>query len=138
MTNEQQQLIQQSWKIFRSIDPKLVGDVFYSKLFSLHPELRAMFPTSMHQQYVKILDMLSIIVCRLDRLDELTRDIQQLAIRHQGYGVKAEHYDLVGDALLWTLAQGFGKDWSIKLETAWQSCFHHLAHQMINASSEVG
>jgi hemoglobin-like flavoprotein len=134
MTEEQKGLVKNSWKVFRSIDPLLVGDVFYSKLFSEWPELRQMFPDEMERQYVKLADMLGIIIARLDRLDALTDDILALARRHAGYGVKPEHYKMVGDALIWTLQQGFGKDWTSELSEAWLNCYTILSDMMIKGS----
>jgi hypothetical protein len=40
MTEEQVALVKRTWRIFRDIDPVLVGDVFYSKLFVEHPSLK--------------------------------------------------------------------------------------------------
>jgi hemoglobin-like flavoprotein len=78
--------------------------------------------------------MLSVIVGRLDRLEELTEEIKQLAIRHVQYGVKEQHYKAVGSALLWTLRQGLGNDWNEKVNEAWTTCFQILSEIMINAS----
>ena len=36
--------------------------------------------------------------------------LEGLARRHLGYGVKDEHYDKVGEALLWTLEKGLGDE----------------------------
>ena len=93
-----------------------------------------MFPDSMEKQYLKLTDMLGIIVARLDRLESLAEDILELAKRHVGYGVKTEHYKLVGDALIWTLQQGFGKDWTPELKEAWVNCYGVLASLMIKGS----
>jgi nitric oxide dioxygenase len=94
-----------------------------------------MFQDNMDEQYKKLMDMLSIIVARLDRLDMLTEDIIAMAHRHAGYGVKPEHYKMVGEALVWTLKQGFGRDWTAEMENAWLTCYHILAGTMIAASS---
>lgn len=135
MTDQQISNVKNSWKIFQAINPVLVGDVFYSKLFRIAPKLRHMFSTTTEEQSKKLVEMLNIIVGRLNRLDELTEDIRQLAIRHAGYGVKPEHYTVVGTALLWTLAKGLGKDWTKDVEDAWVACYSLLADTMINASS---
>jgi len=116
------------------MDPALVGDVFYSKLFAENPSLRRMFPKQMDEQYKKLINMLSIIVARLDHIDELTADIEAMAQRHAGYGVKPEHYRLVGSALLWVLEHGLGKDWNDDVKEAWQNCYTLLADTMINAT----
>ena len=135
MTEHQIALVQKSWKVFRSIQPSVVGDVFYSKLFAMHPELRRMFPAVMDGQYKKIMEMISIVVSRLERLNELTDEITALGKRHAGYGVKPWHYELVGQALLWTLQQGLGTDWSKDVEQAWTKCYKVLSDAMVNAGA---
>jgi len=128
-------LVRKTWKVYRTIDPVLVGDVFYSKLFTTTPQLKNLFYTSKEEQSKKLVDMLSMIVGRLDRMNELTEDIRQLAIRHKGYGVKFRHYDLVEDALMWTLAQGLGNDWNEEVKEAWQQCYQILSRSMQEAVS---
>jgi hemoglobin-like flavoprotein len=85
-------------------------------------------------QSKKLVDMLSMIVGRLDNLEELTQEIRQLAIRHVSYGVKAAHYKLIGAALLWTLEQGLGRDWNDQVKEAWEACYTILSNTMINAA----
>src|SRR6266404_7085906 len=134
MTEEQIATVKRTWRIFRDIDPVLVGDVFYSKLFIDVPQVEHMFKNSKAEQSKKLIDMLSIIVGRLERLGELTEDIKQLAIRHVDYGVKPSHYKHIGDALLWTLQQGLGSDWNDEVKNAWAACYQLLSETMINAA----
>ena len=117
------------------MDPVLVGDVFYSRLFLRNPELRSLFRSDMRSQYRKLIDMLGILTARLDRLDALAEEMAVLAARHVSYGVKPEHYGMVGEALLWTLQQGFGRDWTPELEEAWVSCYQVLADKFFNNHS---
>ncbi|MEZ4920292.1 MAG: globin domain-containing protein [Saprospiraceae bacterium] len=99
MTSAQINLVKKSWNLLRLVSPALVADVFYSKLFHKHPELRAMFPTNMEDQYQKLIDMLSSMIARLDRLEGYEQNIVDLAKRHEGYGVVPKHYEMVGEAL---------------------------------------
>ncbi len=92
-----------------------------------------MFPRDMEPQYVKLMDMLSAIVARLDRLEELSEEIAAMAERHVGYGVKPEHYKLVGEALLWTLEKGLGTDWTPTVKAAWTEAYTVLSDTMIKA-----
>ena len=131
MTHEQIMLVKKSWRLFRQIDPLLVGGVFYDKLFADNPGLKRMFHTSIEEQSQKLIDMLSSIVLHLDSLDEMKEEIEALADRHVGYGVKPEHYETVGKALLWTLEQGLGADWNNKTEEAWTKCYYTLAGVMM-------
>lgn len=129
-------LIKKSWNQVRNIDPVAVGDAFYTKLFFEHPELRKMFPGEMDVQYIKLMDMLNTMVTHLDKLDELTGDIIAMAKRHEGYGVKPEHYEPVGQALLWTLKTGLGAEWTEELKEAWTKCYGIVANAMIGVTTE--
>ena len=131
MTEEQIVLVKNSWKMFRKVDAGLIGDAFYSKLFLEHPRLREMFPASMEHQYIKMINMLGIIIAKLDQPEEITEDIKVMAKRHERYGVKPQHYRLVGNALLWTMERGLGKDWNDKVNEAWFACYTKIAEIMI-------
>ena len=129
-------LIKRSWRVFREMDPAVIGDAFCSKLFSYNQWLRKMFPGNMGRQYQKLMDMINTIVARLDKLKELTNEISAVAQRHVQYGVRPGHYKLVGNALLWKLKQGLGNDWTPELENAWTKCYALLSEAMILASEE--
>ena len=136
MTEAEIRIVKQSWKTLRAIDPAIVGDLFYSKLFMATPSLRNMFPKKMDDQYNKLMDMLSVIIARLDRIDELSADIAAMARRHVHYGVRPAHYKLVGNALIWTLKQGLGQDWTPEVEKAWTKCYSLLSGVMIKAGEK--
>lgn len=129
-------LIKKSWIDVKKIKPEILGDVFYTKLFYDNPELRKMFPQEMEEQNKKLIDMLNVIIERLENLNELKGEIIAVAKRHVDYGVKTEHYNMVGTALLWTLQKALGKDWTEELRTAWINCYNVLSGTMITAASK--
>lgn len=92
----------------------------------------------MQLQYNKLMDMLNSIVIRLDDMESLSEEIAAMAYRHAGYGVKPHHYTLVGNALLWTLKQGLGREWTAELEDAWIACYTTLADLMMQAEKKAG
>ena len=134
MTKEEIILIKRTWKLFREIDPVVVGDTFYSKLFIDNPSVRKMFPKDMNLQYQKIIDMLSTVVGRLNHLEDISGEIAAMGRRHVSYGVKPAQYQKVGEALLWTLQQGLGSDFTPEVKQAWSKCYNTLANAMISAS----
>ena len=134
LTSHEIELIKKSWSLFLTIDPTIVGNVFYSKLFFERPDLKKLFPEEMEAQYKKILSMLSMIVMRLDRPDEISEEIKELGKRHKGYGVRPGHYKPVGDAFIWTLQTGMGTDWTEELKSAWNKCFLSLSVDMIKSA----
>lgn len=136
MTNEQVKIIRNTWRSLQGIDATLLGDVFYSRLFLKEPSLRKMFQVPREVQAKKLIDMLDLIVSRLDRLDEVSEDIRQLGKRHVGYGVKPKHYEEVGKALLWSISKGLGKDWNKEVEEAWAACYSTLTGAMLDATND--
>ena len=134
ISSRQIKLVRHTWQIFRKIDPRLVGDVFYGKLFLDYPELRPMFPRRMVEQYEKLVQMLNAVVAGLENMEGLQKSIGEMAVRHKGYGVLPEHYNAVGEALLWTLAEGLRSDWNDEVKEAWLTCYTVLARTMINAA----
>jgi hemoglobin-like flavoprotein len=135
MTSAQIQRIHHSWRLLKAVDPAIVGDVFYSRLFFLHPRLRGMFPKKMEEQHQKLIDMLSHMVARLDQPEQLAQEVQAMGARHLGYGVKPEHYAMVGDALLWTLEKGLGHDWTPETAEAWAACYDLIAGKMMEVTA---
>lgn len=136
ITEKQISLIKQNWNGLRGVDPILIGDVFYRKLFLDAPALKALFKTTSEQQSIKLVEMLNVIIARLERIEELSEDIKHLAIRHVQYGTKPTHYKQVGIALIWTLKQASGSQWNAEIEEAWSRCYTLLSNTMINATKE--
>ncbi|MEO7765787.1 MAG: globin domain-containing protein [Ferruginibacter sp.] len=134
ITQEQIVMVQKTWKVFRAINPEIIGDLFYTKLFIEMPSLKRMFRNPMTFQYKKLVDMISMMIGRLHNLEEITGDIREMAKRHVGYGVQEDHYKIVGSALLWTLQQGLGKDWNTEVKNAWANCYDTFAGIMVDAA----
>jgi hemoglobin-like flavoprotein len=53
------------------------------------------------------------------------------------YGVRDEHYDIVGAALLWTLAKGLGEGFTDDVREAWTTAYTLLATVMKDAAAEA-
>jgi hemoglobin-like flavoprotein len=134
MTSYQINLVRLSWAKVSAIDPLVVGDLFYGKIFELAPHAREMFNRPIPEQSKKVLTMLSYVISKLDRLEDIIGEVGKLARRHTTYGVKEEHYTVVGNALLWTLEKGLGEAWNLELKEAWSDCYATLATAMINAA----
>jgi hemoglobin-like flavoprotein len=134
MSPQQIALVQHSWRSLRDLDPQLVGDLFYSKLFLDRPEVRAMFPQDMSEQHSKLVSKFNLVVARLHHFEDLKTEIAALARRHVDYGTKPQHYPLVGAALLWTLERVLGDDWTPAVAEAWQTCYALLSKTMIQAA----
>ena len=134
MTQDQITLVKNSWKLLQELEPVIIGDAFYSKLFLDAPQVRSMFKSSRIEQANKLIATLAVVVSRLEEIEKLTHAIQQLAIRHVHYGVEPEHYKLVGDVMIWTLEKLLEDNWNDELKEAWDSCYTILSRTMINGA----
>ena len=72
----------------------------------------------------------------LDMLDKLIPAVRDLGRRHVFYGVTQEHYSSVGRALIWTLEQGLGADFTPKVKEAWTTVYCRSGTQLLG--KEVG
>lgn len=63
-------------------------------------------------------------------VDAIAPAVADLGKRHASYGVKPEHYQTVGAALLWTLEQGLGPEFTPLVREAWTSAYLLLAEMM--------
>lgn len=129
MTPDQIHLVQDSWTRIRPLRAA-AADLFYGRLFELAPDTRALFRRDIHQQGAMLMHTLDVVVASLDRLDQVLPQAAELARRHVGYGVQPAHYDQVGSALLWTLAQALGSGFTPALHQAWAAAYSALAAAM--------
>ena len=136
MTPEQAILVKNSWEYVLPISDK-AAELFYGKLFELDPSLQALFKGDMKEQGAKLMMMINTAVNGLDKLEAIVPAVQQLGVRHVAYGVKDEHYDTVGAALLWTLEAGLGDSFTEKVKDAWATVYGVLADTMKAAAADV-
>jgi hemoglobin-like flavoprotein len=135
MTPDQIQLVKTSWAKVAPIADQ-AADIFYTKLFELDGTLRPMFPSDMVEQKKKLMFTIGRVVTSLDNLPAVLPAVEELGKKHVGYGVKPEHYDTVGSALLSTLAAGLGPSFTPDVQTAWVAAYGTLSSVMINASKQ--
>lgn len=133
MTPEQIELVSGSWAKVLPISEQ-AAELFYGKLFELDPELKPLFKGDMVEQGKKLMQMINTAVNGITDLDSIIPAVEDLGKRHVGYGVTEDHYATVAEALLWTLGQGLGDDFTDDVKAAWTETYTLLAGVMIEAS----
>jgi hemoglobin-like flavoprotein len=108
--------------------------LFYRKLFSMDPETKSLFSGDMDTQGEKLVTSINLVVNSLNNIDHVVPALQEMGRRHVDYGVKNEHYDTVGSALLWTLEQGLGSDFTEEAKEAWGIAYGLIASTMKSAA----
>jgi hemoglobin-like flavoprotein len=133
MTPAQKELVQNTWTLVVPIADTATA-MFYDRLFAIDPGSRELFEnTDLAEQRLKLLQVLSVAIAGLDDLGRLIPIVEDLGRRHGGYGVRDEHYDSVGAALLWTLQKGLGAAWTAETAAAWAEVYGLLSGVMRRA-----
>jgi len=114
------------------------AELFYRRLFMLEPALRPLFRGDLRRHGQQLMDALAWAVRGLQDRASLVVSLQELGQRHAGYGARPEHYDIVGEALLWTLHQSLGEEFSQEVRDAWVAAFSLMAGIMLDAAEHQG
>jgi len=96
-----------------------IGTTFYKLLFRDNPELKNIFNLSHFQpdkdgkpgpQMLSLSDAVISYTANCDQLSKLSQLVERVAHKHVSFGVKSEHYPVVGRALLQALEDVLGKE----------------------------
>jgi len=124
------QLLRESFEALRPQGDAMVAR-FYSILFTRNPDIQRMFAkTDMEAQRKKFFDTLDELIRHLEQPDKTMSDLLVLGNSHVDYGVKADQYPVVCDALVEAMKQSAGKAWTAELEAAWREAYAKVADIM--------
>ena len=133
LTPDETELIRNSFRVV-SQDSQQAANRFYRILFERSPHLRHMFLNDMEQQGGMLMSKLGLIVAELQNIPGLVPVLEDLALRHVAYGVKPQHYPLVGDALLQMLAEMLAEDFTPATRAAWVKAYDDVSRLMISSA----
>jgi len=136
MTPQQVKLVKKTWVMVVPIAEN-AAELFYDRLFELEPAYRELFKGDMNEQGKKLMKTINIAVEALDDVGPLVPTLKQMGADHAGYGVKPQDYNVVGAALLWTLEQGLGGDFTDEVKSAWGAVYDVLASTMKAGAEEA-
>lgn len=115
---------------------ELVAD-FYERLFAAAPSVRDLFPEDMKRQRAMLLSALVLLRKSLRDLDRIVPTLRALGARHVAYGAVPEHYPLVGEVLIASMAAIAGDAWLAEYDAAWSGAFAIVASVMIEGAESA-
>jgi nitric oxide dioxygenase len=128
-------LLESSFKMIAPCAEEFV-DAFYAKLFELYPQTRSLFAaTDMTLQRNKLISALVFVMENLRHPQVLSSALTELGRKHQSYQVSAEHYPMVGDALLKTFSAFLGDAWKPEIANAWVQAYGMITRAMLSGYS---
>ncbi|MDQ6432512.1 globin domain-containing protein [Mesorhizobium sp. LHD-90] len=114
-----------------AVDAPGAAACFYRHLFRLLPEAENLFVADMRRQGVKLAQTLQVIVDQVGNWGLLRVTVEDLAIRHLAYGVRPEHYDAVGEALIAMLRERLGAFCTEETVFAWRKAYTGIQAVML-------
>jgi len=129
LDKDQVTLIRNSFTKVAPIAPQ-AAELFYNRLFELDPSVRPLFKGDTAEQGRKLMAMIATAVANADNLPAVAPAVRELGARHVGYGVRPEHYAIVGATLLWTLEKGLGDAFTAPCRAAWTALYGAVAAVM--------
>jgi hemoglobin-like flavoprotein len=108
---------------------------FYANLLGDYPEVKPLFAnTRMDEQGNHLFDSLKFVVGNLRNSELLEKTLKGLGTRHVKYGVLPQHYPLVGNSLLKTLAELAGDAWTPDVKQAWVDAYTVITTVMLDGA----
>jgi class 3 adenylate cyclase/hemoglobin-like flavoprotein len=114
------------------------GNRFYEILFEACPELRPLFKDDLTVQTRMLVSMLNSLVKGLNRVPEIEGGLRMLGGRHHFYQATAADYDKVAHALLITLEDFLGEDFTPAVRDAWTSVYGTISKLMMQGATCPG
>jgi hemoglobin-like flavoprotein len=113
-------------------------DAFYARLFAAAPSVRPLFAgTDLQRQKSMLLAALVLLRKSLRNLDPVVPTLRELGARHVAYGARPEHYPVVGEVLIASMAEVAGPAWSNEYAEAWGEAFGLVAGAMLEGADSV-
>ncbi|MBO9679991.1 MAG: hemin receptor [Acidovorax sp.] len=137
MSPEKIRLVRQSFAQVTLVADQAAA-LFYAKLFARDPAISNLFLSAdMAMQGRKLLNMIGDAVRLMDRPERLEPVLRALGKRHVAYGVRDTHYGIMGAALLETLADALGRDFTPAIGEAWTALYAYVARTMRMGAAEM-
>jgi len=153
--------VQMSWQRVKEIGTDAVGELFYKKFFALQPESKLLFPVSVRMRYrdwaadgeehetdlndspalrklwAKVIDAIGSAVAGLQDVSRLVPMLQQLGMRHVGYGLKTEYFVVAEKVMVEVLKEGLGDFFNKEIENAWVMVYGFMTATMLAGFTEM-
>ncbi|CAK0893042.1 unnamed protein product, partial [Prorocentrum cordatum] len=137
LTEEQVSVIETTWKQAAALGAETVGVLLFKQIFDIAPQALQLFAfkdepnlydsPKLKGHGVKVVTTVDAVVNSVRDLEALKPTLQDLGLRHVGYGVLPPHYDVVGQALLRTLKLGLKDAFTKEVEAAWTKLWAFVA-----------
>ncbi|XP_008397676.1 x globin [Poecilia reticulata] len=143
LSEEQVQMIKDSWKVIRD-DIAKVGIIMFVGLFETHPECKDVFflfrdvqdleklrtNRELRAHGLRVMSFIEKSVARLDQPERLEALAVELGKSHYHYNAPPKYYNYVGAEFICAVQPILKERWTAELEEAWKTMFQYVASLM--------
>lgn len=130
MTPDQIDRIRSSFKMVSGRGDEL-ADQFFTRLFANQPLLKALLPRDRWMRSRDFLTGLGLLVKNMHRLDSIEHVLMDFGVRSTRAGATPQHFGLAREALLQSLGDLMGADWTDALENDWSEALNTVSSLVI-------
>ncbi|GAA0452223.1 NO-inducible flavohemoprotein [Alkalibacillus silvisoli] len=140
MLKEQQiQIIKSTAPVLREYGTQITTR-FYNLLFENHPELLNIFNQANQKQGKQQQALANSIIAaaeNIEQLEEIIPVVEKIAHKHRSIGVKPEHYPIVGENLLQTIADVLKENATEEILNSWKEAYNVIADIFIDLEANM-
>ncbi|RXK18817.1 globin domain-containing protein [Macrococcus sp. DPC7161] len=111
-----------------------ITSAFYKHMFETHPELLNVFNKTnqkLGRQQTALAQTVLAAAKHIDHLEAIIPNVNQIAHKHRALEIKAEHYPIVGENLIWAIQHVLGDAATPEIVDAWTQTYGVIADVFI-------
>jgi len=110
-------------------------DIFYARLFDIHPLSKELFKRGMKAQGKFLVQMITLSLSERENPEKYNTTLTKLAEIHYHRGVKALEYGIVGEVLFWALRFVIGNEtYTDTTHSAWVKIYSRMLRIIVPAA----
>ncbi|MCS6968223.1 MAG: globin domain-containing protein [Cytophagales bacterium] len=121
------QIVKDTWAELIGHGPE-IGERFYNRLFQQYPAYKKLFKNNPHDQHRKLAFAITLVVTKLNKIDQIAEEVRSLAMRHVKYGVQPEYFKPFIKLLVETIAEVRGERWKPEHTQAWREVMEAIGN----------
>lgn len=106
-------------------------DVFYERLFDVHPLSRPLFKSGLKTQGKFLIKMISLSLKIIEDPKKFEQTLIKLTESHNEKGIKAIEYGIVGEVLFYAIRQCVGTAYTPNVNFAWKKIISKILSIMV-------
>ena len=143
MNGQQVNLVVESWNDVKAYGTEAVGIILFKRFFKVRPETFTMFEdfrdlskwenSREFKHHCKIvMNIVGAAVGLLRDPESLDSTLEYLGLKHQGFSITKDHFDVMGVELIETLREAIGSKLTPETEAAWLCMYTYITRAILS------